>query len=280
MPAQLIDGKTVSDALMAALSSEVKEKNLKPKLVTVLVGENPASLTYISNKAKACAKVGIEFELKKLGEEVSQKELLELVRALNDDAAVHGLLVQLPLPKHIDEAEVSRAVAPEKDVDGYTPLNLGRLMAGDEFMPSCTPAGVIHLLEVSGVKLEGANAVVVGRSITVGRPLAAMLLNRNATVTVCHSKTKNLAEVTRNADVLCVAVGKPKMITASMVKKGAVVIDVGINRVDGNLVGDVDFEGVKEVAGKITPVPGGVGPMTVAMLLKNTVRACERHARS
>jgi methylenetetrahydrofolate dehydrogenase (NADP+)/methenyltetrahydrofolate cyclohydrolase len=276
MAAEIIDGKKIAGELLEELAKEIKEKGLKPKLATVLVGENPASKTYVRNKVRACEKIGVESVLHELPDTTTQEELLELVNKLNEDASVHGILVQLPLPEGIDKDKVIEAVAPEKDVDGFKAVNLGKVLSGDESMPSCTPAGVIHLLEKAWVQLEGADAVVVGRSITVGKPVAALLLNRSATVTVCHSRTKELGEVTKKADVLIVAVGKAKMIKADMVKPGATVIDVGINRVEGKLAGDVDFDSVKEVAGKITPVPGGVGPMTVACLMRNTVRACER----
>ena len=281
MAAEMIDGKKISEELLGEVAQEVKAKNLTPKLATILVGDDPASQTYINSKIKACGRCGIISDHHPLPSSATKKELLGLIAKLNKDASVHGILVQVPLPGklHSDEKELVESVSPEKDVDGYTALNLGKLLQGDESMPSCTPAGVILLLEKSRVKVEGANAVVVGRSITVGRPLAAMLINRNATVTVCHSKTKDLAAATRNADILCVAVGKPKLVTKGMVKPGAAVIDVGINRVEGKLVGDVDFDSVKEVAGKITPVPGGVGPMTVALLMRNTMRACERASR-
>jgi len=276
--AEIIDGKRIADELLEDLAHEIKANRLKPKLATILVGEDAASKTYINNKVKACARIGVENTHYSLAEDTTPDELLSLIKQLNENKTVHGILVQMPLPKHIDRKIIIGAIAPEKDVDGFNPINIGRLVDGDESMPACTPAGIIHLLEKCGVALEGANAVVVGRSIIVGKPLAMLLLNRNATVTVCHSKTRNLAEITRQADVLCVAVGKPRMITANMVKPGAVVIDVGINRVGGRLVGDVDFESVCKIAGKITPVPGGVGPMTVASLMRNTVHACARQS--
>ena len=276
MAAKIIDGKKAAEELIGELAAEVKAKGLKPKLATILVGEDPASVTYVNSKVKACSRVGIESAEFRLKEATTQDELLKLVKKLNADRSVSGILVQMPLPGHIGQKAIINAVLPEKDVDGFNPVNLGKLIDGDESLPSATPGGVIYLLEKEGVKFRGADAVVVGRSITVGKPLAALLLNRDATVTVCHSKTKDLAAVTKRADILCVAVGRPKMITKEMVKPGAVVVDIGINRIDGKLIGDVDFDSVKEIAGKITPVPGGVGPMTVASLMKNTVRACER----
>ena len=276
MAAKIIDGKKAAEELIGELAAEVKAKGLKPKLATILVGEDPASVTYVNSKVKACSRVGIESAEFRLKEATTQDELLKLVKKLNADRSVSGILVQMPLPGHIGQKAIINAVLPEKDVDGFNPVNLGKLIDGDESLPSATPGGVIYLLEKERVTFRGADAVVVGRSITVGKPLAALLLNRDATVTVCHSKTKDLAAVTKRADILCVAVGRPKMITKEMVKPGAVVVDIGINRIDGKLIGDVDFDSVKEIAGKITPVPGGVGPMTVASLMKNTVRACER----
>lgn len=278
--AQIIDGNKVRDELLAELAEEIKRKGLKPALATVLVGTDPASITYVSNKHKACEKIGIRSVRHDFPEGVGEPELLKLIAKLNKDRSIHGILVQFPLPKEISQQKVLEAISPDKDVDGMKPVNLGKLLSGDESMPSCTPFGVITLLERSGVKIAGKHAVVVGRSIQVGKPLAALLLNRDATVTVCHSKTKNLAEITRQADILCVAIGKPKFITRNMVKPGAVVIDVGINRVEGKLIGDVDFEAVKEVASAITPVPGGVGPMTIATLMRNTVVACEKSTQS
>jgi methylenetetrahydrofolate dehydrogenase (NADP+)/methenyltetrahydrofolate cyclohydrolase len=276
MAAEIIDGKKAAEALLRELAEEVRSKRLKPKLATVLVGNDPASVTYVTNKMVACAKVGISAVLHRLPESVSEEELLALVSRLNRDASVHGVLVQVPLPRHIDEQKALSAVAEEKDVDGFSARNLGLLLSGDESMPACTPAGVIRLVEKSGTAVSGANAVVVGRSVNVGKPIAVMLLNRDATVTVCHSKTRDLASFTRNADILCVAAGKPGLVSGDMVKPGATVIDVGTSRVAGKLVGDVDFASVSKVAGKITPVPGGVGPMTVAWLMRNTVKACER----
>lgn len=279
MTAEIIDGKKLQDEVLADLGERIRLKGLKPRLATVLVGKDPASIAYVNAKAKACARIGIGNEPYELPEDVSEEELLSLVRKLNQKKEVHGILVQFPLPKGLSQAKVIEAISPEKDVDGLHPINLGKLLGGNEEMPACTPSGVIALLEWSGVGIAGKRAVVIGRSIIVGKPLAALLLNRNATVTVCHSKTENLAEITGQADILCVAIGKPRMITKEMVKPGATVIDVGINRIEGKIIGDVDFDSVKEVAGKITPVPGGVGPMTIAMLLRNTVVACERSTK-
>ncbi len=268
----IIDGNKARDEILDQLAEEIKRRKLTPCLATFLVGDDPASVTYVANKIKACDRVRIRSRHVHLPANTSEKELLSQVAKLNKDKSVNGILVQFPLPKQISQQKVMEAISPEKDVDGTHPISLGRLLSGNESMPACTPAGVITLLE-KATAIKGKHAVVVGRSNTVGKPLAVMLLNRDATVTVCHSKTKDLAAITRQADILCVAVGRPKMITKDMVKKGAVVIDIGINRVDGKLIGDVDFEGVKEVAAAITPVPGGVGPMTIASLMQNTVRA-------
>ncbi len=280
MPAGIIDGNKIRDELLAELAEEIRRKGLKPALATVLVGTDPASITYVNNKHKACEKIGIRSVRHDFPEGIGEAELLKLISKLNKDKSIHGILVQFPLPKGIGQQKVLEAISPEKDVDGMKPVSLGKLLSGDESMPSCTPFGVIAMLERSGVKIAGKHAVVVGRSIQVGKPLAALLLNRDATVTVCHSKTRNLAEITKQADILCVAIGKPKFITKDMVKPGAVVIDVGINRIEGKLIGDVDFEAVKEIASAITPVPGGVGPMTIAMLMRNTVVACEKSTQS
>ena len=270
--AEIIDGNKARDGLLAQLAEEIKREKLTPCLATVLVGDDPGSATYVANKIKACGKIGILSRHAQLLATASEKELLTLVAKLNKDKAVNGILVQFPVPKQISQQKVMEAISPEKDVDGTHPISLGKLLSGDESMPACTPSGIITLLE-KVTQIKGKHAVVVGRSNTVGKPLAVMLLNRDATVTVCHSKTRDLAAVTRTADILCVAIGRPKMVTKDMVKKGAIVIDVGINRVDGKLVGDVDFDGVNGVASAITPVPGGVGPMTIASLMRNTVRA-------
>lgn len=271
MTATIMDGKATAEKIRAGIKAEVANIKTKPGLAAVLVGENPASKAYVEIKRKTCDEVGIYSELYKLPEETTEKELLQLIDKLNKSEKIHGILVQLPLPQHIREEKVLSAIALEKDVDGFSPVNVGRLFSGNEAVVPCTPKGVIRLLEEYGIELAGKNAVVIGRSNIVGKPTALLLLNRNATVTLCHSKTKNLIQYTKNADILVVAVGKPKLITADMVNEGAVVIDVGINRIDGKLVGDVDFESVRKKASYITPVPGGVGPMTVAMLIENTL---------
>ncbi|MGI6364842.1 MAG: bifunctional methylenetetrahydrofolate dehydrogenase/methenyltetrahydrofolate cyclohydrolase FolD [Bacillota bacterium] len=280
MTASIIDGKAVSKLLRKEITEGVErikaEKGITPGLAVVLVGEDPASQTYVRNKEKSCIKVGMYSEVHRLPAETSEEELLKLVDQLNRDPKLHGILVQLPLPKHIDETKVIEAIDPAKDVDGFHPVNAGRLLIGqDSFLP-CTPFGIMELLKQENVELKGKHAVVVGRSNIVGKPVALLLLQEHATVSICHSRTADLGAMTRQADVLVVAVGRPNFITGDMIKPGAVVIDVGINRVEDGLVGDVDFESAKEVAGKITPVPGGVGPMTITMLLRNTLLAAER----
>ena len=272
MTAQLIDGKEIAKKIRERIKEQVAGMDKKPGLAAVLVGDNPASKIYVGIKRKTCSEVGIHSEEFKLPEETTEEELLELIRKLNNDENIHAILIQLPMPKQISVERVFSEVALEKDVDGFSSRNVGRLVSGDETVVPCTPKGIIRMLEEIGVGIEGKNAVVIGRSSIVGKPVALMLLNRNATVTICHSKTENLSEITSKADILVAAVGKPKMITAGMVKDGAIVIDVGINKVDEKLIGDVDFEKVKEKASWITPVPGGVGPMTVAMLLENTLQ--------
>jgi methylenetetrahydrofolate dehydrogenase (NADP+)/methenyltetrahydrofolate cyclohydrolase len=253
-------------------------------LAAVLIGDDPASHVYVRNKRRACEKAGIRSTLHQLPDSTSQTELLELVEKLNADESVHGILVQLPLPDHIDEDAIISAVAPEKDIDGFHPENLGLLAAGRPRYLPCTPAGIQQILLRTGVEIAGRHVVIVGRSNIVGKPLALILMQKadgaNATVTVCHSRTRDIAALTRQADIVVVAIGKAAFLTADMVKPGATVIDVGINRVEGKLVGDVDFDAVAEIAGAITPVPGGVGPMTVAMLLSNTLAAAERTAGS
>ena len=276
MAARIIDGKAISEQLRDELKDEVaalSERGAKPCLAVIIVGEDPASKVYVRNKERACKQLGMDSILLRLPESTTQEELLGEVRRLNADRAVNGVLVQLPLPAHLDEQAVLREISPEKDVDGFHAVNAGRLMQGERCTVACTPAGCLDLIRSTGVKIEGAEAVVVGRSNIVGKPMAMLLLQNNATVTICHSRTRNLAEVTRRADILVAAVGRPRMITGDMIKPGAVVIDVGINRVDGKLVGDVDFESAQEVAGWITPVPGGVGPMTITGLMRNTIAA-------
>ena len=277
--AELIDGKKISQDLkdeVKAQVSELKAKGVEVALAVILVGNDPASTVYVGNKKKACEYTGIRSESYELPEDTSEKELLDLVERLNNDDKIDGILVQLPLPKHIDEDKVIRSISPDKDVDGFHPESVGRLSIGAKGFVSCTPAGVIELLKRSNTPLDGANAVVVGRSNIVGKPMSMFLLRENATVTVCHSHTKNLKEVCKNADVLVVAIGQPKFIDASYIKEGATVIDVGIHRVDDGskkLCGDVDFESAEKVAGKITPVPGGVGPMTIAELMNNCLQS-------
>ena len=274
---KLIDGKAISMLVKAEVAAEVKElgeQGVAVGLAVVIVGNNSASRVYVNNKKKACAEAGILSLEYALEEQTTQDELLRLIAELNTRADINGILVQLPLPAHIDEKTVIDAISPLKDVDAFHPVNVGKIMIGDyDFLP-CTPAGIIELLDKSGVDLSGKECVVIGRSNIVGKPMSMLLLHRNATVTVCHSRTRDLASVTRRADVLVVAIGRAKFVTADMVKPGAVVIDVGMNRDEnGKLCGDVDFDSVSETAGMITPVPGGVGPMTIATLLKNTVSA-------
>jgi len=283
MAATLIKGSEISKQIREELKQEVsqlKEKhNLVPGLATILVGEDEASKVYVGQKEKACKELGIHSERINLSGNITEADLLTLIENLNKTNKIHGILVQLPLPKHINETNVLYAIDPKKDVDGFHPVNVGKLMLGEpDFIP-CTPHGIQQLLIRSGIETTGAEAVVVGRSNIVGKPIANMLLQKkkggNATVTVCHTGTKDIASHTRRADILIVAAGKPKTITADMVKEGVVVIDVGVNRLPAGLVGDVDFEGVKEKAKAITPVPGGVGPMTIAMLMYNTVQAAK-----
>ena len=274
MAAQIIDGKAVSAKVKEEVRREIEREGLDVGLAVVIVGDDPASRVYVNNKKKACAEVGIYSEEYALPEETTEKQLLELIDELNKNDKINGILVQLPLPKHLDEKTVLYAIDPKKDVDAFHPVNVGRIMIGDfDFVP-CTPAGVMELIAESGIDVAGKNCVVIGRSNIVGKPQAMLLLHKNGTVTVCHSKTKDLPEITKKADILVAAVGRAKFVTKDMVKPGAVVIDVGMNRDEnGKLCGDVDFEKVSEIAGAITPVPGGVGPMTIAMLMKNTVKA-------
>lgn len=278
MAAQLLAGKKVAQEVKAHVKEGVarlKEQGVVPGLAVVLVGDDPASQVYVGEKEKACREVGFQSFFSRLPASATEEELLSLVRRLNADPAVHGILVQLPLPKHLDPNTVIAAIDPAKDVDGFHPVNVGRLAAGLKATVPCTPRGIIHLLDAYNIPLAGRHAVVLGRSNIVGRPLAQLFLARDATVTVCHSKTPDLAAFTRTADILVAAVGRPRLVTAGMVKAGAVVVDVGINRLPEGLVGDVDFTGVSQVASFITPVPGGVGPLTIAMLLKNTLEAAE-----
>jgi len=280
MSAQLLDGKVMSDALRGEIAVRVaalKEKGIHPGLAVILVGEDPASQIYVRNKGIGCEQVGIHSVTIRMPETTTQEELESQIRALNADESIHGILVQLPLPRHLDEAAALAVIVPEKDVDGFHIQNAGKLMNGLNGVVACTPKGALEMIRRTGVNLSGKEAVVVGRSNIVGKPMAMLLLQQNCTVTMCHSRTADLAAHTRNADVLVAAVGKAKFITADMVKPGAIVIDVGINRLEsGKVVGDVDFEAVKEVASWITPVPGGVGRMTITMLLENTVEAAEK----
>jgi methylenetetrahydrofolate dehydrogenase (NADP+) / methenyltetrahydrofolate cyclohydrolase len=288
MSAILLDGKKLAENVRAGLKGRVEAlaaKGIIPGLAVVLVGEDPASVSYVTAKEKACAELGMKSYERRLPASATEREIVDIVRAYNEDPKVHGILVQLPLPKGVSEAKIIEAISPEKDVDGFTPINVGRMVLGDRCFLPCTPHGVIKLIEVAGVKAAGAHAVVVGRSNIVGKPLANLLTRKsiNSTVTVCHTGTKDLAEHTRRADILVACAGVPELIKADMVKPGACVIDVGVNRVNDpskakgwRLVGDVDFDGVKEVAGSITPVPGGVGPMTITMLLYNTVESAEK----
>jgi len=280
--ALLIDGKAIAATYRQELAVRVarlKDRGVLPGLAVVLVGEDPASQVYVRNKALACEATGIHSEVHRLSADTSQAQLISFVRRLDADPAIHGILVQLPLPKPLDARAVIEAILPEKDVDGFHYFNVGSLVVGEPAFYPCTPWGVMKMLEHEGVPIEGSHAVVVGRSTIVGKPMSLLLLNAGATVTICHSKTRDLGAMTRQADILVAAVGKARMIKADMVKPGAVVIDVGINRLpDGKLVGDVDFGAVREVASRITPVPGGVGPMTIAMLLGNTVKSAERAA--
>ena len=282
MAATLIDGRAVAKALKEEIAQRTQAmiaQGVTPHLAVVLVGEDPASQVYVRNKENGCIKAGIRSTVIRLEEDCTQQELEETVKRLNADASVDGILVQLPLPKHLNEASVLRLIDPDKDVDGFHAMNSGRLMNGQPGFVPCTPLGVMKLLEAYGIDPAGKHAVVIGRSNIVGKPMAMLLLRANATVTICHSRTQNLADITRQADILVAAVGRANFVTADMVKPGAAVIDVGINRVDGKLVGDVDFDAVSGVAGYITPVPGGVGQMTIAMLLANTLDAAAKRGR-
>ena len=292
MPATIIDGKQVAQDIRVELKNEIEQLKLDhgvvPGLAVILVGDDPASRSYVTAKERACEDIGVYSNDNRLPADTTQGDLLALVRKMNDDPKIHGILVQLPLPDHLDETEVLLAIDPDKDVDGFHPINVGRMVIGVDAFWSCTPHGVIQLLQRSGVKLEGARVVIVGRSNLVGKPLANLLVQKaptgNATVTVCHTRTKNLKEHVLQADIIVAAAGRPNTITADMVQPGAVVIDVGVNRIEDatrkrgyRLVGDVDFDAVSEKASLITPVPGGVGPMTITMLLHNTVESAKRH---
>jgi len=292
MTARIIDGAKVAADMRAELKehvAELKKKGIVPGLGVILVGQDPASKSYVTAKERACAEIGIYSDDNRLPAQTSQNDLITLIKKMNADPKINGILVQLPLPKHLNEAQVLMTISPDKDVDGFHPTNVGRMVVGEKAFLPCTPHGVIQLLIRSGVAIDGSHVVIVGRSNIVGKPLANMLIQKsptgNATVTICHTHTKNLAGHTKQADIVIAAAGRPNTITADMIKPGAVVIDVGVNRVDDEtkksgyrLVGDVDFENVKEKAGLITPVPGGVGPMTITMLLYNTVESAKRSA--
>ena len=279
MAAEILSGKEMSESLRKQIAERVerlKERGVTPGLAVILVGNDPASEIYVRNKGNGCAETGMYSRTLRMPAETTQEELEETIEELNADPAIHGILVQLPLPHHLDENAALAKIMPEKDVDGFHLINAGHMLTGTEGVVACTPRGALHMIKSTGLNLNGLEAVVIGRSNIVGKPMAMLLLRENCTVTICHSRTKNLAEHTRRADILVAAVGKAGFVTADMVKPGAVVIDVGINRVDGKVKGDVDFDAVKDIAGWITPVPGGVGKMTITMLLENTVEAAER----
>ncbi|MEJ8776494.1 bifunctional methylenetetrahydrofolate dehydrogenase/methenyltetrahydrofolate cyclohydrolase FolD [Pseudogracilibacillus sp. ICA-222130] len=280
MTAEVINGLELASNLREEMKQEVAALNNKkifPKLTVILIGDDPASQSYVKGKHKACNEAGIISEIIRKDASISEAELLTEIDRLNNDKTVHGILVQLPIPKHIDEQKIIEAIDPKKDVDGFHPINVGKMMTGQETFLPCTPHGIIQMIQSKQIETEGKHAVVIGRSNIVGKPVGQLLLNENATVTYCHSRTKNMKDITKQADILIVAVGKEHVIDASYVKEGAVVIDVGVNRTkEGTLTGDVDFEDVKQVASYITPVPKGVGPMTITMLLRNTIEAAKR----
>ena len=273
----IIDGKELAKKIRSNLKIECQElikKGIQPKLAVIMVGDDSASKVYVRNKSRACKEVGVEYEEYLLGSDITQKELIDLIHKLNEDKTVNGILLQSPIPSHLDINEAFREISYKKDVDGFNPINVGRLLLNQDTFISCTPYGIMKMFEEYNIDLEGKNVVIIGRSNIVGKPLMACCLNNHATVTICHSRTKELAEKTKNADILIAAIGKAKFVKADMVKEGAVVIDVGINRDENQkLTGDVDFENVKEKASYITPVPGGVGPMTIAMLMNNVIKA-------
>ena len=273
---KIIDGKALAKSIREKLKeevSELKESGINSKLAVILVGNNPASEVYVRNKAKACEDIGVDFELYRMGKETTTAQLLELIDRLNEDDNINGILLQHPCDADVDEGQAFERISPLKDVDGFNPINVGRLNLGQDCLVSCTPYGVLRMLKSENIDIEGKNVVIIGRSNIVGKPMAALMLKENATVTICHSKTKGLKNFTKAADILIVAIGKAKFVTSDMIKDDAVVIDVGMNREDGKLCGDVDFENVKDKASYITPVPGGVGPMTIAMLMENLVKA-------
>lgn len=277
--AEIINGKELAKKIRRELKKEVaelKENGINPKLAVIMVGDDPGSQVYVKNKSKACEKVGIEFEEYLYDSNLTEKELLDIIQKLNNDDSIHGILLQSPVPKHIDINKAFRTISPEKDVDGFNPINVGNLSIGEDAFISCTPYGIIKMLEEYDIETEGKNAVILGRSNIVGKPMIQCMLNKNSTVTVCHSRTNNIDKILKNADIVIAAIGKPRFVKKEMIKDGAVVIDVGINRLeDGTICGDVDFEKVSEKASYITPVPGGVGPMTIAMLLSNLVKAAK-----
>ena len=279
--AEIINGKEVAKKIRKELKEKVinlKEKGINPKLAVIMVGDDPGSQVYVRNKSKACEKVGIEFEEYLFDANTSEEVLLDTIHKLNNDSSVHGILLQSPVPKHININKAFRTISPEKDVDGFNPINVGNLSIGEDAFISCTPYGIVKLLEEYNIETEGKSTVILGRSNIVGKPMIQCMLNKNSTVTVCHSKTKNIDEVIRKADIVIAAIGKPKFVKEDMIKDGAVVIDVGINRLeDGTICGDVDYDAVSEKASYITPVPGGVGPMTIAMLLNNVVKSAEKN---
>lgn len=280
MSAQILNGKNISDEIRGEIRAEVEQlskQGIRPGLAVILVGDDPASQVYVRNKARACEELGYHSEVIRLPAETRQDELMAHIARLNADPAIHGILVQLPLPAHLDEKPVLEAISPDKDVDGFHPVNVGKMVIGEDALLPCTPAGVIEMLKRSGIALAGKHAVVIGRSNIVGKPVSMLLLREHATVTICHSRTPDLPAVARTADILVAAVGRARMVKKDWVKPGAVVVDVGINRLDtGKLAGDVDFDEVKETASWITPVPGGVGPMTITMLMANTLKACKK----
>lgn len=277
MAAEILDGRKIGEKIQRKIKNEVKVMKRKPGLAVILIGEDPASKIYVKMKEKACKELGFHSEKYELKENIREDAVIKLIKKLNKNRKIDGILVQVPLPKHFDESRLLNTVLPEKDVDGFSWNSLGKIISNEEEILPATPKGIIRLFEEYGIAIEGKNAVIVGRSKIVGRPLAMMLLNRNATVTVCHTKTKNLEEHTKNADILVAACGAPKLIKKNMVKKGAVVIDAGTTKTESGLCGDVDFESVKEIAGYVTPVPGGVGPMTIAMLMENTLELARMH---
>ena len=277
--AEILDGKELAKKIRKELKKEVEQLKLNgiiPKLAVIMVGDNSASQVYVKNKSKACEKTGIEFEEYLFDANITEQELLDVIQKLNNDESIHGILVQSPVPRHIDANKAFGTISPAKDVDGFHPINVGNLCIGKDCFISCTPFGIVKILEEYQIEIEGKEAVILGRSNIVGKPMIQCMLNKNATVTVCHSKTKNIEEITKRADILIAAIGKEKFVKEDMVKDGAVIIDVGINRLDdGTIVGDIDFDNVSKKASYITPVPGGVGPMTIAMLLHNVVKAAK-----